>query len=75
MKPQHAMYKQHNSSKKPEIKQICENCAEIKGLRIPVGHCASFWGDTCDICGKSKDVTDISDFTKIETKNKENESL
>jgi hypothetical protein len=75
MKIMHAMYSQHNSSKKPEIRQICEDCAEKRGLQIPEGHIASFWTDTCDVCGEIKELTDIYDFSKIKTKNKENENL
>jgi hypothetical protein len=49
--------------------QLCEDCAEKAGMRLPEGHCASFWEDTCDVCLKVKDVTDIHDYKKIENEN------
>jgi hypothetical protein len=69
MKIMHAMYSQHNSSKKPGINQICVECAEKLGMRIPEGHIASFWGDPCDACGELKEVTDITDFKKTNNGN------
>ena len=64
MKPQHVMYSQHNSSKKPEIKQICEDCAAKLGWVIPKGHVYSAWEDICDVCKEYKEVTDPYDFNQ-----------
>jgi len=48
--------------KEKEIRNICEKCAAKLKKHIPPGHCASFWTDVCDICGKEKEVADIHDF-------------
>lgn len=43
-----------------EIHNLCEKCAEKIGKHL--AGVASFWEDTCDVCGKETQVTDIRDF-------------
>jgi len=48
--------------KKKEIRQLCEDCAAKDGKSIPPGHIASFWTDTCDVCGEFKELTAWNDY-------------
>ena len=47
---------------KEEINQLCEKCAKKQGKKLPIGHCATFWEDTCDVCKKHKMVADWHDY-------------
>ena len=41
---------------------ICFDCAESAGSKIPEGHFFTCHMDTCDACGKWKEVTEPRDF-------------
>lgn len=41
---------------------ICSTCAKAKGGYWPEGHVGAFHDDTCDVCQKTKSVTEPRDY-------------
>lgn len=41
---------------------ICTDCAQAAGGRMPSGHMATFWTDTCPVCERETSVAGLNDF-------------
>ena len=49
-------------SKTKRIQWVCRDCATERGANIPPNHLPTWHVDTCDLCGKEKEVTEPRDF-------------
>ena len=44
------------------VYSICPECATTHGAVWPKGHAATFWTETCPVCGQEKGLCDVSDW-------------
>jgi hypothetical protein len=44
------------------VYSICRDCAKENGATWPQGHCATFWMDKCQVCGRVLSLCDVSDW-------------
>jgi ribosomal protein S14 len=49
-------------SKTIEPAWVCQECAEERGARVPLGHQPTYHEDECGLCGQEKMVTEPRDF-------------
>lgn len=45
-----------------DVYSICTDCAKENGAVWPEVHCATFWTEKCDVCGKETSLCDVSDW-------------
>ena len=54
--------KEVNLSNLDKVYSLCSECAKDNGATWPIGHCATFWNGTCQVCGKETGLCDVSDW-------------